>query len=121
MEDLPSDKICISKIIARGKHGVTEAEREQSLPLEVSVELDVDLSRAANTDHIDDTINYSTLQRSIVSVVETKSRNLLERLAQDIIDVILEDKRVRQASVCIAKPERLGGATPSVTLVRRNN
>ena len=118
---LPADVIRIEKIVARGKHGVTEVEREQCLPLELSVELRMDLTKPGRTDDIDDTVNYSTLHRIIVGVVETKSRNLLERLAEDVIEVIFQDKRVRQATVCIGKPERLGGATPSVTLVRRNN
>lgn len=118
---LPADVIRIEKIVARGKHGVTEVEREQCLPLELSVELRMDLTKPGLTDDIDDTVNYSTLHRTIVGVVETKSRNLLERLAEDVIEVIFQDKRVRQATVRIAKPERLGGATPSVTLVRRNN
>ena len=118
---LPIDVIRIDKIIARGKHGVTEVEREQCLPLELSVELLMDLKKPGQTDNIDDTVNYSTLHRTIVGIVETKSRNLLERLAEDIVEVIFQDTRVRQATVCIAKPERLSGATPSVTLIRRNN
>ena len=117
---LPADVIRIDKIVARGKHGVTEVEREQCLPLELSVELCMDLTKPGQTDDIDDTVNYSTLHRTIVAVVETQSRHLLERLAEDVIEVIFDDKRVRQATVCIRKPERLGGATPSVTLVRRN-
>jgi FolB domain-containing protein len=90
------------------------------LPLELSVELVIDLSRPGQTDDVEDTVNYSTLHQSIVSVVQTKSRHLIEKLAEDVIEVILEDKRVKQATVSIAKPDRLAGATPSVTLVRRN-
>jgi dihydroneopterin aldolase len=119
-DDLPLDIIRIEKIRVSGKHGVTEAEREKALPLEVSVELLADLTRAAQSDEIDDTINYSRLHKEIISVVENKSRHLLERLALDIIEAIFVNKRIRQAKVCISKPDRLSGATPSVTLVRRN-
>lgn len=119
-EDQPLDIIRIEHIKVSGKHGVTEAEREKSLPLEVSVELLADLSKPAQSDDIDETVNYSRLNREILSVVENNSRHLLERLALDIIEAIFVDKRIRQATVCIAKPERLFGATPSVTLVRRN-
>lgn len=119
-EQLPVDVIRITKIVARGKHGVTEVEREQELPLELSVELRMDLTKPSQTDDIDDTVNYSTLHRSIAAVVQTKSRCLLENLAADVLEVIFQDKRVKQATVCIAKPERLAGATPSVTLTRRN-
>jgi dihydroneopterin aldolase len=114
------DKIRIDKIRVSGKHGVTEVEREQCLPLEVSVELLADLSKASLSDHIEDTINYSTLHKVIVDLVQTKSRNLLERLALDIIETIFEDTRIRQATVTIIKPERLGGATPSVQILRQN-
>lgn len=115
------DVITISEIYARGRHGVTEAERSQNLPLEVSVELHLDLRKAASTDDLEHTVNYATLYEKIVNVVETKSRNLLEQLAQDLLDAIFEDKKVVQASVRIFKPKRLNGATPSVKLTRRNS
>ncbi len=116
----PLDMIKIQKIQVSGKHGVTEAEREKALPLEISVEIVADLSKPAESDAIDDTINYSRLHKEILSVVETQSRHLLEKLALDIIEAMFEDKRIRQATVTIAKLERLSGATPSVTLVRWN-
>ncbi len=116
----PFDIIKIQKIQVSGKHGVTEAEREKALPLEISVEIVADLSKPSESDAIDDTINYSRLHREILKVVETKSRHLLERLALDIIEAMFGDKRIHQATVTISKPERLSGATPSVTIVRWN-
>jgi dihydroneopterin aldolase len=41
---------------------------------------------------------------------------LLERLGQDMLDTILADPRIRAATVQIAKPRLLAGATPVVTL-----
>lgn len=115
------DSIEIKNIQVRGKHGLTKIERDQSLPLEVSVLLNVDLSKPAKTDDISDTVNYSQLHTQIVKVVEERSHQLLERVAQDILDAIFEDLRVKAARVSISKPDRLRGATPVVTLVRWNS
>jgi dihydroneopterin aldolase len=41
---------------------------------------------------------------------------LIERLGADVLDAMLADPRVQRASVRIAKPALLAGATPAVTL-----
>ncbi len=115
-----ADSIRIDKIRVAGKHGVSAAERESCLPLEISVALLVDLSKAQKTDDLEDTVNYSTIRRQVVDVVEKTSFKLLEGLATAIFQELWKNPRIQQAQVRIAKPERLDGATPSVSMLRRN-
>jgi dihydroneopterin aldolase len=79
------------------------------------------LRQAEATDELEDTVNYSNIKRHVAEVVEKSSHRLLESLAADILDALFSDSRIEIARVRISKPERLGGATPSVTLVRRNS
>jgi dihydroneopterin aldolase len=61
-------------------------------------------------------LDYSTLHATIVRIVRERSYDLIERLGADLLDAALADRRVLRASVRIAKPELLDGATPAVIL-----
>ncbi len=80
--------------------------------------MDVDLSDAAASDALEDTVNYAEVHRRVVGIVEARSYALLERLAAEILADILRDARVIRARVSVAKPQLLDGATPSITLER---
>ena len=107
-------RIRLAGIRAYGRHGAEPVERTSAQPLDIDVELDVDAEKARTTDALPDTVDYAAVHRRIVALVAGTSFFLLERLAQSILDDVLEDARVRWASVTVAKPARLSGATPSV-------
>lgn len=112
------DRITLSHIVACGRHGADPGERDRTQPFHIDVVLDIDLTKASKSDALKDTVNYAELYREIVEIVETHSYELLERLAGEVATTILRESRVQCASVTIAKPRLLDGATPSVTLVR---
>jgi FolB domain-containing protein len=114
------DCIEIRDIRARGRHGWTAEERSAPQDLAIDVDLELDLRTAAVSDRLGDTADYAALHRRIVTVVETSSYGLIERLAAALLDEIFVDSRVVRAKVRIAKPQLLSGATPSVTLHREN-
>ncbi len=116
-----TDTIRIRRIRVLGKHGVTERERSVLRPLIVDIEITANLSAAQQSDDINDTVNYSSVHKSVMHIIETRSHKLLESLAGKIIATLFEDKRILSARVRISKPERLDGATPSVTLARKNS
>jgi len=115
------DRMSISHIVASGRHGADPGERDRRQPFHVDVELDIDLQAAASSDRLEDTLNYALLYRAIVEIVETQSYELLERLAAEIASAALSDSRVARATVSVAKPQLLDGATPKVTLMRERS
>ena len=112
------DRIRLRETIAHGKHGANPGERDRPQPLSVDLVLELDLSRAAVSDDLADTVNYAEIHATIVRTIEQTSFALLERLAAEILDRIWDDTRIARAELTIAKPHLLDGATPSVTLVR---
>lgn len=114
------DRIAIDGIRARGRHGWTIAERSTPQPLTVDLELELDLQRAGASDDLQDTVDYAALHHRIVETVESTSFALLEKLGAALLDAVFEDRRVVRATLRIAKPELLEGATPAVTLDREN-
>jgi dihydroneopterin aldolase len=114
------DRIAIGKICVSGKHGVSASERDACLPLQIDLVLEVDLLRAQSSDDLADTVNYSTVHARVKEIVENSSYKLLERLGGAILAELFGDARVLSAQISLSKPERLKGATPTVTMVRRN-
>ncbi len=110
------DTITLSGIRVFGHHGANPGEKDVPQPFDLDVSLDVDLANARRTDALAETIDYDALHRTIVGIVRERSYDLLERLGQDVLDAIMADARIARASVRIAKPQLLAGATPAVTL-----
>lgn len=114
------DVIELRGITAQGKHGANPGERDRDQPFEVDIKLEMDLSPAQISDDIEQTLNYDDLHLSVARIVRERSYVLLERLAGAILEEVFRDARVASAEVRVAKPELLAGATPSVTLRRKN-
>jgi 7,8-dihydroneopterin aldolase/epimerase/oxygenase len=118
LETQRMDRIALRRIVAHGCHGNNAGERDRPQPFHIDILLSVDLSRACESDRLEDTIDYSRVYTQVMDIVEQRSYALLERLGADLLNVVLSDERVVRAEVTIAKPELLDGATPSVTIAR---
>lgn len=114
------DAITLRRIRAYGRHGADPGERLRRQPIEIDVTAEMDLRAADASDDLAETLDYAALQKRFVRIVSTTSHALLERLASDLLDALFLDHRVASAKITLSKPEILDGATPSVTLDRRN-
>ena len=76
------------------------------------------LAAAAHSDHLADAIDYRTLFAKCEEVITKRSHALLEALAYACLDEVLEDTRIKRATIRIRKPRALEGATPEVELTR---
>ena len=112
------DVITLTGIRTYGKHGADPGERDSEQPFDVDLEIGLDLLKASRSDDLADTVNYAQIHATIVRIVRERSFALLERLAAEILDAIFVDERIRSASISLAKPQLLDGATPRVTLRR---
>jgi len=85
-------------------HGVHPGEKTTPQRFEVDVEIIRDLSAAARSDQIEDTVDYSRILESVRTVMEGCPRNLLERLAGDIIEQLTAFVGDARVIVRIRKP-----------------
>ena len=84
------DCIVVIGIKTEGKHGLaSEGERDKPQPFEVDAEVFVDLKPVANADQLDETIDYVTIAKTVRSVIEERSFELLETLADAIATEVL--------------------------------
>ena len=118
------DRIELRGLRVLGTHGVLPEERDRPQPLELDLDVWVDMARAAASDALDDTVNYAALATAAADVVATQSFGLLEALAERIATVVLDaDARISAVSVSVRKlrpPVALDMATGGVSVLRRS-
>lgn len=98
------DRISLSGLRAHGYHGVYDAERAAGQEFTVDLTLELDLSVAAGSDRLADTVDYGALAGQVVSVLTGPPVNLLETLAQRVAQRCLADPRVTVVEVTVHKP-----------------
>ena len=115
------DRIHIRDLEISGIIGINPEERTDKQDILVNLTLWVDTSQAAVSDDIDDTVNYRTLCKSIISHVESGRPRLVERLVDELAAICLEDPRVEQVEITVEKPGALRFArSVGITVLRSN-
>jgi dihydroneopterin aldolase len=100
-----TDRLAVHGIEAFGHHGVLDFERREGQLFKVDLALGVDTRAAAQSDDLQDTVDYGTLVAAVRKAVETDPVDLIETLAQRIADVCLTDGRVQWTEVTVHKPD----------------
>jgi 7,8-dihydroneopterin aldolase/epimerase/oxygenase len=117
-----ADRIELRGLRVLGRVGILPTERAQDQPLEIDLDLEVDLAAAGASDSLDDTVDYGGVCDAAVAAVRDGHVDLLERLATKVADAALGlDPRITSVDVALRKlrppvPHHL--ASSGVRLVR---
>ncbi len=98
--------------------GVTDEERAKPQRLLLTVDMNYDFSVAAVSDRVEKTINYQTVADQLLKFGEGRSWKLLEKLATNIADMILNEHRPQAVMVEIKKFSLPQARYVSVSLTR---
>ena len=106
-------------------HGTSKAEKEVGQRFFLDVEMFLDLRLAGTSDNIRHTVNYARVYEIISSLTKKRKYNLLEALAEDIVEEILNHfPKLDRIRVKVRKPQvPLCGILDyvEVTIDRKNN
>lgn len=87
-------------------HGVNEKEKIEPQPFVFDVELSADLTRAAKSDDLNDTVNYAAVCKIITEITSSNSFNLLEKLAAECACAVLDKfPSARSIALTVSKPQ----------------
>jgi 7,8-dihydroneopterin aldolase/epimerase/oxygenase len=100
-----ADRIELHGLKVHGRHGVFEHERINGQDFLVDVTVWIDLARAAASDDLADTYDYSALARLAADIVTGPPRNLIESVGGEIADRVMDDERVHAVEVVVHKPQ----------------
>ncbi|MBW4479760.1 MAG: dihydroneopterin aldolase [Tolypothrix brevis GSE-NOS-MK-07-07A] len=99
------DSIHLTGIRCYGYTGYLAEEQVLGQWFEVDVKLWVDISTAAKTDAIEDTVDYRSVIAKVQHLVKTSKFALIERLVATIADsILIECDRVTRVQVTLSKP-----------------
>lgn len=99
------DRISIRGLRVFARHGVLESERLRGQDFLIDVTAHLDVSAAAAADDLTRTLDYGELISAISRRVREERWNLIERVAQRVAELVLENPLVEQAEVTVRKPE----------------
>ncbi len=116
-----ADRIELRGLLASAICGALPEEQVRAQPIEVDLDVDVDLVAAGASDDLADTVDYGALCDLVARVLTQERFVLLERLAERIAQEALADVRVHRVEVAVRKlrppvPQLL--ATCGVRIVR---
>jgi dihydroneopterin aldolase len=117
-----SDAIELRGLRLRAVVGVLEWERRVAQPLEMDLDVHLDLSAAGESDALHDTVDYGALCQVAEDVAANGGFLLLEALAERVAAALLDaDGRIERVVVAVRKleppvPQQL--ATSGVRLAR---
>jgi len=97
------DKIILKNLKFYGYHGVLEVEREIGQHFEIDLVLYRDLTEPGKKDDINDTIDYGLVFTVVERIVTGRKFKLLEAMAQNIADAILDEFNPEKVTVIIRK------------------
>ena len=99
------DRIFLRGMRFMACHGVLPHEQEVPQPFEVDVELGLSLRAAGESDDLDDTVNYAKVYRTVSSIMNGASKQLIEALAEEIAeDLLWQFSPLRWVRVTVHKP-----------------
>ena len=99
-----NDKIYIRDLSIRCIIGVNQEERTEKQDVIINVILFADTRKAGQTDDLDDSVDYKKVKKTILSLVENSEFLLIEKLADEIAKVCLDDSKVQKVNVTVDKP-----------------
>jgi D-erythro-7,8-dihydroneopterin triphosphate epimerase len=114
-----SDQILIEGLLLRAIIGINDEERRDRQDVSIDITMDTDMRRAGETDNIADAVNYRSITKRVITLVEGSQFFLVEKLAAEIADVCLQDPGVTRVRVTVRKPGALRFArSVGVSIVR---
>lgn len=99
--------------------GIYDWERKVKQTICIDLEMGTDIRKSAQSDVIDDTLNYKKVAKRLISYVENTEFELVETLAEKIADIVRTEFSVPWLRLRLAKPGAVRGAKDVGVLIER--
>ncbi len=99
--------ITIENLKLRTIIGIFEWEKNIKQDVVINVEIQFDGRLAAESDNIEDTVDYKKITKEIIKYVEEGRFNLIEKIAGGVAEIVIKVPKVLRTTVKVAKPGAL--------------
>lgn len=115
------DTIFLSEVKVQTKLGVPEWERMIPQTIILDIEIGYDLSRACQSDDVNDTIDYGAVVNRVRETLQENSFQLVEKLAEHLCQLILKEFNALNVKIKVAKPTILPGLKALGVIIERKS
>lgn len=99
--------------------GIYDWEREIKQTVSIDIEMATDIRKAAISDSIEDALNYKEVGKRIIGFVEPSSFQLVETMAEQIAEIILNEFPTPWVRLRVSKPGALRGSKDVGLVIER--
>jgi dihydroneopterin aldolase len=114
------DEIRLEGLVFFGYHGANPEETSLGQRFQIDLSVWLDLTQAARSDDLADTVSYAALYKLAKAEAEGQPSMLIEHLAGRILDKVMQfDARINKARVAVTKlnPPLKGSTQGSAAVV----
>jgi dihydroneopterin aldolase len=99
--------------------GVFDWEREITQTISLDLQMAFDISRAAASDDIVDTLDYKAVSKRLIQFVEGSEYQLVEALAEHCANIVLNEFPVTWLHLKLSKPGAVRGSSAVGVIIER--
>jgi len=113
------DRVFIEDLRIQTVIGVFDWEREITQTISLDLQMDFDISRAAESDNIADTLDYKSVSKRLIQFVESSEFQLVEALAEHCAQIVLDEFPVNWLRLKLSKPGAVRGSSAVGVIIER--
>jgi dihydroneopterin aldolase len=99
--------------------GVWEWERQITQTITIDLDMGFDISAAAQSDDLDDTLSYKDVSKRVESFVSESRFSLVEKLVEEIANLLIREFSIQWCRVKINKYGAVRGAGDVGVIIER--
>ena len=115
------DRVFIENLNIETIIGIFDWEREIRQTVSIDLEMEFDIRKAAETDAIEDTLDYKSVSKRLIHFVEDSEFQLVEALAESCAAIVLEEFPVNWLRLKLGKPGAVRGSSAVGVIIERNS
>ena len=99
--------------------GIYDWERSTRQTVSIDLEMATDIRMAADTDSIEDTLNYKAVAKRVIDFVGNSEFQLVETLSERVAEIILDEFEVPWLRLRLSKPGAVRGSRDVGVVIER--
>jgi len=116
-----ADRILIEGLEVRTVIGIFDWEREIRQTVRLDMEIAWDVSGAAASDAIEDTLDYKAVAKRLITFIEGSSFGLIESLAESCAKIVMEEFGAPCLRLKLSKPGAVRGSENVAVVIERGS
>ena len=101
--------------------GIYDWERKVKQTISLDLEMGADIRKSAETDAIEDTLNYKAVAKRLIAFVGESEYQLVETLAEKITEIVLTEFNVPRVKLTVRKPGAVRGSRDVGVVIERGS